>query len=76
MKDKLSFEEAISQLDSIVQNLENGNLNLDDSIEMFQKGIELSNFCSKKLDDAERKITILIQNQNGELKETPFAEEE
>ena len=73
MKNKLSFEEALTQLEDIVQNLENGNLNLDESIEVFQKGIELCNFCSKKLDDAEKKITMLIQTQSGEFEEIPFS---
>lgn len=76
MKDKVSFEQAMEQLDDIVESLENGDLSLEDSIGMFQKGIELSNLCSKKLDEAERKITMLIQTQNGELKETPFWVEE
>lgn len=76
MKEELSFEQSISQLETIVENLEGGNLTLDESIEMFQRGIELSNICSKKLDNAERKITMLIKTKQGEFKEEPFLQDE
>jgi exodeoxyribonuclease VII small subunit len=49
---------------------------LDESIEVFEKGMEMSNFCSKKLDEAERKINILIQNKDGKYDEVPFVTEE
>lgn len=71
----VTFEEAMSELEEIVLKLENGNLSLDESIELFQRGIELSKICSKKLDDAERKITILTQNKDGSFDETPFLDE-
>ena len=72
---KISFEEALRQLEEIVENLEDGSLDLDKSIEMFQKGMELSSICTKKLDDAERKVTMLIQTKTGQFKEEPFSEE-
>lgn len=73
---EVSFEEAMSELDNIVQKLENNQLSLDESISMYQKGIELSNYCSKKLDQAERKITMLVQDKEGNISETPFLGEE
>ncbi|HHW48580.1 MAG TPA: exodeoxyribonuclease VII small subunit [Clostridiaceae bacterium] len=63
------FEEAISELEAIVDKLENGELSLDESIEYFQKGIELSKYCSKKLDEVEKKISILTENEQGKLEE-------
>jgi len=63
------FEDAISELEDIVSKLENGELSLEESIEYFQKGIELSKYCSKKLDEVEKKISILTENEQGELKE-------
>lgn len=72
MKNELTFEEAISKLEDIVESLESGNLGLDQSIKMFQEGMELSGFCSKKLDDAEKKISMLIQTEDGDYKEVPF----
>jgi len=63
------FEDAISELEAIVDKLEKGELSLDESIEYFQKGIELSKYCSKKLDEVEKKISILTEDEQGELKE-------
>jgi exodeoxyribonuclease VII small subunit len=69
-----SFEEAICELEVIVDRLEKGELPLDESIQVFQKGIELSKFCSKRLDEVERKISILLEDEKGEIKEEPFNE--
>lgn len=57
--DKLSFEEAINELEKIAGELEEGSLNLDDSISNFERGTILKNFCRDKLEEAERKIEIL-----------------
>lgn len=67
-----NFEEAINELEGIVEKLEKGELPLDESIEVFQKGIELSKFCSKRLDEVERKISILVEDEKGAIKEVPF----
>ncbi len=71
--ENLSFEKAMSELERIVETLEKGDMTLDESIEAFQKGIELSRYCSKRLDEIERKITVLIEDQNGEIREEPLA---
>jgi exodeoxyribonuclease VII small subunit len=71
---KISYEEAIFELEEIVKMLENGDLSLEHSIELFQKGMELSRYCSKKLDEAERKITLLIENEKGEFSEQAMPE--
>lgn len=71
-KEKKSFEEALGELETIVQELEKGELSLEESIVRFQKGVELSAFCSKKLDETEKKISILIEKENGELAEEEF----
>jgi len=72
-EDKNSFEEAISKLQEIVEKLEKGDLTLDESIEYFQEGIKLSKFCTKRLDEIEKKITVLIEGENGEVEEKAFA---
>ena len=70
MKDNgKKFEQAITELEEVVGKLEKGELTLDESIEYFQKGVELSKYCSKRLDEAERKITLLIEKENGEITE-------
>ena len=69
---KKSFEEQISELEKIINELENGNLNLDDSVVKFEEGMKISKECSKMLENAEKKITILLNDENGELKEEDF----
>lgn len=71
---KKSYEEAIAELEEIVGKLEKGDLSLDESIDYFQKGMELSKFCSKRLDEIERKITVLIEAENGEITEEVMPE--
>ena len=71
-EEKINFEETMQKLESIVQELEKGNLNLDDSIKKFEEGITLSKNASKYLDDAEKKITILINDEEGNIKEEGF----
>jgi len=72
---KVSFEEALKKLEAIVDELETGNLTLDDSVEKFKEGIELTSFCNKKLDEAEKKITVLIEDNDGRIKEQNFINE-
>jgi len=66
------FEEALKELEEIVEKLEKGDLSLDESIDYFQKGIELSKYCSKRLDEIERKISILVEDKNGQIIEEAF----
>lgn len=61
----LSFEQAVAELEDIVKKLEKGELTLDESINFFQRGVELTRYCSKKLDAAERSITMLIEGEDG-----------
>ena len=72
---KKSFEESIEDLEKIVSELENGDLNLDDSLSKFEEGIKISKECNKILEEAQKKITILL-NKDGEIKEEDFTEEE
>ena len=71
MSEKLNFEEAMKNLEIIATELEKGNLNLDESVSKFEEGMKLSKSCSKMLEDAEKKITILIQKED-ELVEENF----
>jgi exodeoxyribonuclease VII small subunit len=67
-----NFDAAMLELENVVDLLEKGELSLDESIEMFQKGIGLSKFLSKRLDEVERKISVLIEHENGDLGEELF----
>lgn len=74
MEQNLSYEEAIKQLEEIVQLLEKGDISLEKSLELFQKGVSLSAYCTKKLDETEKKIVKLIE-ENSECKEEPLEAE-
>lgn len=64
---KMTFEEAIKRLEEIVNLLEDEKISLDESVELFQEGVQLSQFCSKKLGNVEEKVSkILI---NGQLED-------
>lgn len=66
-----TFEESLKELEQVVAKLEKGDLSLDQAIENFEKGIALSCECGKKLDEAEKKINVLVNN-NGEMNEESF----
>jgi len=68
------FESALKSLEEIVAQLEAGDLTLDRALELFEEGIRVSRFCSSKLDEAERKVEILIKSADGTVKEITFSE--
>ena len=73
MKEKdLNFEETMENLEKIVQELEKGDLNLDDSISKFEEGMKLSKVASKYLEEAEKKITMLVSDKDGNIIEEQF----
>lgn len=74
-EENISFESAMEELELIAKTLEKGDLNLDESVKQFEKGIKLSKKCNEILESAERKITILLSKE-GELKEEEFKPEE
>lgn len=71
---KQTFEDAMKQLEGIVQELEMGELGLEEALKKFQEGIKLSTYCSNKLEETEKKITLLLKNEKGEIEESSFAE--
>ena len=71
---KENFEESMKKLESIVTELETSNLSLDESVSKFEEGMKLSKQCNKMLEEAEKKITILLEN-DGELKGENFETE-
>jgi exodeoxyribonuclease VII small subunit len=73
---KKKFETALEKLDKIVQRLEDASLPLDEALELFEEGIKLSRFCSQKLDEAEKKVSILLKDDSGALHQEPFDEPE
>ncbi len=69
---ELNFEETMHDLEKIVEELEKGDLNLDDSIKKFEEGMELSKKASGYLENAEKKITLLISKEDGKIEEEDF----
>ncbi len=69
------IEEALKELEEIVLQLEEGNLDLDRSLELFEKGIQLSRLCRSKLEEVEQKITVLLKDEKG-MTEKEFRTEE
>ena len=63
------FESAIAELETIVKTLEEGDLALEKSLALFERGVQLSRFCHSKLEEAERRVEIL--NERGEIKPAP-----
>jgi exodeoxyribonuclease VII small subunit len=66
------FEEAMERLEQIVESLEGGDLSLEESLKIFEEGMKLIRFCSKKLEEAEQKVTLLVKESGGTLTQQPF----
>ena len=76
MTSEKSFEASLEELEQIVRHLEAGDLPLDRSLELFEQGVRLSRECQKRLDEAERKVEILLRGNDGAYKPAPFQEPE
>jgi len=71
----LTFEKAMKKLEQIVRELESGDQPLEKAIKKFEEGVQLSKFCSEKLDETEQKVTLLLKDQTGNVFEKPFIPE-
>lgn len=69
---KISFEKALEKLEQIVHEMESGQLPLETALKKFEEGIKLSQFCSEKLDETEKKISVLMETADGTIKEQPL----
>lgn len=67
------FESAMKRLEEIVKILERGELPLASLLEIYEEGVKLQNFCQEKLDEAERKVEILVRKSEGDLERKPFS---
>jgi exodeoxyribonuclease VII small subunit len=73
---KIDFEKSMEELEKIVNDLESGNLSLDESIAAFERGIELSKMCQRRLEAAEERVKKLLEKSDGEFDLKLFEEEE
>ncbi len=69
---KPRFEETLKRLEEIVGRLEDGDLSIDESLKLFEEGVKLSRQCNRILEDAERRIEVLVKDENGTKKVKPF----
>jgi exodeoxyribonuclease VII small subunit len=74
-KKKESFEDALRKLEKIVARMEEADIPLEEALQSFEEGVRLARFCSKKLDEAEQKVAMLVRDETGALQPTPFVEE-
>jgi exodeoxyribonuclease VII small subunit len=70
------FEAALERLEEIVEELEKGDVALEQSLKLFEEVIKLSRICSKRLEDAERRVDILLKDKAGNMVSQPFEEQE
>ncbi len=67
IKEPKSFEATLKRLEEIAAKLESGETELEESLSIFQEGMQLSGWCQKKLDEAQKKLKILVRSKTGEL---------
>lgn len=71
-QDNIKFEDALKKLEKIVEDLEKGELSLDEALKKYQEGVELSRLCAQKLEGAKKKIDLLTKNKKGEFELKPL----
>lgn len=71
---EIKFEEALKKLEKIVEDLEKGDIPLDEALKKYQEGIEISRACAQRLESAKKKIDILSKNKKGEFELSPLDE--
>jgi len=70
-KREINFEQAVQELEGLVERMEKGELGLEESLKAFERGVELTRLCQKALDEAEQKVDILTRKEDG-LEPQPF----
>jgi exodeoxyribonuclease VII small subunit len=69
------FEEALEKLEKIVRRMEEGELPLEKALESFEEGMHLAHFCQTKLDEAQKRVELLLKNEKGKIETQPFSDE-
>ncbi len=71
-KKEIAFEDAMKKLESIVAHLERGDLSLETALKSYEEGVRMADICSKRLQDAEKKVEVLLKTTGGKFKTEPF----
>jgi exodeoxyribonuclease VII small subunit len=72
MKKEKTFEEALRELEEVVNRLEGGDLPLEEALQLFEEGVRLSRACHTKLDEAQRRVEIVLKDESGKVTAHPF----
>ncbi len=72
----MTYEKAMEQLKLLSEDLESGELTLDESLATYKKAVELIAYCNEKLQSAQKEMTVLVADFEGKMKEIPFKEED
>jgi len=72
MKKEKAFEEALRELEEIVNRLEQGDLPLEEALQLFEQGVKLSRLCHSRLDEAQKRVEILLKDESGKMTAQPF----
>lgn len=73
MKKDMKFEEALASLEDIVKKLESNSFSLDESLGAFEDAVKLVKLCNRKLEDAEKRVRILTEGEDGTVTDKPFS---
>jgi len=74
MAKKMTFEDSMTQLEKIVEDLEAGDLPLETAVKKFEEGVRLSKFCADKLEETEKKVSLLMKDPSGAIEVRPFSD--
>ena len=74
-ENELKFEDALKKLKEIVEKLEEEEVSLDDALKLFEEGVKLSDICKKRLEEADKKVKVLLKDKKGNIKLEDFDEE-
>ena len=73
---EVPFEQALKKLETIVENLENGELSLEEALKAYEEGVRLADTCTKRLTEAEKRVEVLMKLDSGKFKTMPFEDKE
>ncbi len=71
-KKEIEFESALKKLETIVENLENGELSLEQALKQYEEGVKMADICSKRLTEAEKRVDVLMKTAGGKFKTAAF----
>ena len=72
---EIEFEAALKKLESIVQNLENGDLTLEQALKQYEEGVKMADICTKRLTEAQKRVEVLVKTNAGKFKTEAFEDE-